>query len=63
MTRKEKIQVRKALNELNKIYKAVGSILEEAGEDMGYTSDMLDPIDRACGAATEALQALPGMKS
>jgi hypothetical protein len=63
VTRREKILVKKALAELHKIFKAVSAIQEEAGEDMGYTSDMLDPIDCACGAATEALQQLPGVKT
>jgi len=62
VNRREKILVKKALGELHKIYKAVGGILEETGEDMGYTQDMLSPIDTACSNATIALQALPGMK-
>jgi len=56
--KQEQILVDEALCELRKIHRAVGAILEAAGEDMGYTSDMLEPIDSACGAATQALLAL-----
>ena len=59
VTRKEKILVRKAVRELDKISGQIRSILEE--ED--GMEDLLYAIDQSQSNAREALLVLPGMKT
>jgi len=59
MVKKEKIQIRKALKQLDKISQEVKRMVNDETEfDTDYMMDQLYPIDKAQGEARTALLAL-----